>query len=108
LYGVTAHAVARRTGEIGVRMALGAGRMGIVQLVLHGAFQKVLIGLALGVPLSIGAGYLISSKLFNEAQWDPYALAFAVGSLAACALVAAIVPAARAASIDPLKALRTE
>jgi predicted permease len=108
LYGVTAYTVARRTSEIGVRMALGAGQMGIVQLVLRGAFQKVLIGLALGVPLAVGAGYLISSKLFNVAQWDPFALALAVGSLAACALIAAIIPAMRAAAIDPLKALRTE
>ena len=108
LYGVTAYTVARRTSEIGVRMVLGAGQMGIVQLVLRGAFQRVLIGLALGVPLAVGAGYLISSKLFNVAQWDPYALALAVGSLAACALIAAIIPALRAAAIDPLKALRTE
>jgi predicted permease len=108
LYGVTAYAVARRTSEIGIRMALGAERMGIVRLVLRGAFQKVLIGLALGVPLAIGAGYLISSKLYNVAQWDPYALTLAVGSLAGCALVAAVIPAMRAASIDPLKALRSD
>jgi len=108
LYGVTAYAVAQRTSEIGVRMALGSGRMGIVRLVLRGAFQKVLIGLALGVPLAIGAGRLISSKLFNVVQWDPFALTLAVVSLAGCAFIAAIIPAVRAASIDPLKALRTE
>ena len=108
LYGVTAYAVARRTSEIGVRMALGAGRRGIVQLVLRGAFQKILIDLALGIPLAIGAGYLISSKLFNVAQWDPFALTLAVVSLAVCALIAAVISAVRAASIDPLKALRTE
>jgi predicted permease len=108
LYGVTAYTVAQRTSEIGVRMALGAGRMGIVQLVLRGAFQKVLIGLLLGIPLAIGAGHLIASKLFNVAKWDFFALTLAVVSLAACALIAALIPAARAASIDPLKALRTE
>jgi predicted permease len=108
LYGVTAYSVAQRTSEIGVRMALGAGRIGIVQLVLRGAFQKVLIGLALGIPLAIGAGQLISSKLFNVAKWDPFALTLAVVSLAVCALIAALIPAARASSIDPLKALRTE
>jgi predicted permease len=108
LYGVTAYTVAQRTSEIGVRMALGAGRMGIVQLVLRGAFQKVLIGFALGIPLAIGAGHLISSKLFNVAKWDLFALTLAVVSLASCTLIAALIPAARAASIDPLKALRTE
>ena len=108
LYGVTAYTVAQRTSEIGVRMALGAGRMGIVQLVLRGAFQKVLIGLVLGIPLAIGAGQLISSKLFNVAKWDLFALTLAVVSLASCAFIAALIPAARAASIDPLKALRTE
>jgi predicted permease len=108
LYGVTAYAVAQRTNEIGVRMALGSGRTGIVQLVLRGAFQKVLIGVALGVPLAIGAGKLISSKLFNVAEWDPYALTLAVISLSACAFIAAVIPAIRAASIDPLKALRMD
>ncbi len=108
LYGVTAYAVAQRTSEIGVRMALGANRSNVMNLILRGAFQKVLLGLALGIPLAVGAGHVIASKLYNVATWDPVALSFAVVSLALCAFAAALIPATRAASIDPMKALRTE
>ena len=108
LYGITAYTVAQRTREIGVRMALGAHHANVVRLVLRGAFQKVLIGLALGIPLSIGAGRLISSQLYGVKHWDPWALSLAIGSLGICAFVAALIPAACAASIDPMKALRTE
>jgi len=108
LYGVTAYTVAQRTSEIGVRMALGANRPSVVQLVLRGAFNKVALGLLLGIPLAIGAGRLMSAQLYGVVNWDPLALATAMGSLAICAFIAAIIPAARAASIDPMKALRTE
>jgi predicted permease len=108
LYGITAYAVAQRTSEIGVRMALGANRGSVVQLVLRGAFHKVLFGLLLGVPLAIGAGRLMSSQLYGVVTWDPVALSVAIGSLGTCALIAAIIPAGRASSIDPMKALRTE
>jgi predicted permease len=108
LYGVTAYTVAQRTSEIGVRMALGANRPGVVQLVLRGAFSKVALGLLLGIPLAIGAGRLMSSQLYGVVSWDPLALGIAICSLAVCAFIAAIIPAARAASIDPMKALRTE
>ncbi len=108
LYGVTAYAVAQRTSEIGVRMVLGAGRPRVLRLILTSAFSKVAIGLLLGVPLAIGAGRLISSQLYGVATWDAFALLVAIGSLTACAFLAAIIPAARAASIDPMKALRTE
>jgi ABC-type antimicrobial peptide transport system permease subunit len=108
LYGVTAYTVAQRTSEIGVRMALGAGRRDVIGLVLRGAFQRVAIGLLLGIPLAIGAGRLIASQLYQVSIWDPVALSIAVGALACCALVAAIVPAARAAALDPSTALRVE
>src|SRR5437879_6720253 len=81
LYGVTAYTVAQRTNEIGIRMALGADRAKVVQLVLHGAFRHVVIGLILGLPLAIGAGRLISAQLYGVSSWDPFAL-----TLAACAL----------------------
>jgi len=108
LYGVTAYAVAQRTNEIGIRMALGADRGKIVQLVLRGASNRVFLGLLLGVPLAIGAGRLLSSELYGVSSWDPLALTVATGALAICAFVAAIVPASRAASISPTEALRTE
>lgn len=108
LYGVTAYTVAQRTSEIGLRMALGADRSTVIRLVLISAFRKVAIGLALGVPLAIGAGRLISSQLYNVAGWDPVALAGAIGSLGFAAFLAALIPAARASSIDPIQALRVE
>ena len=108
LYGVTAYSVSRRTNEIGIRMALGADRRKVIGLVLTGAFRRVLVGLALGLPLAVGAGYLLSSQLYGVKYWDPAALAVAAAALAATAFVAAIIPAARAAAIAPMSALRAE
>jgi predicted permease len=108
LYGMAAYGVAQRTNEIGIRMALGAGRGKVVNLVLQSAFRQVVIGVLLGIPLAIGAGRLISAQLYGVSFWDPLALVVAAGSLAACALVAALIPAARAASISPMNTLRTE
>jgi len=108
LYGVTAYTVAQRTREIGIRMALGAERTKVVQLVLGGASRRVLAGLLLGLPLAVGAGRLISSQLYGVSSWDPVALAVAAGALATSAFVAALIPASRAASISPMSALRSE
>ncbi|MFP5226692.1 MAG: ABC transporter permease [Acidobacteriota bacterium] len=108
LYGVTAYTVERRTSEIGVRMALGADRVGIVRLVLRGAFLQILIGLLIGIPASIGCAHLISTQLYQVKGWDPVVLGGAIVTLTFCALIASIIPAQRAASIDPVKALRTE
>jgi predicted permease len=108
LYGVTAYTVAQRTNEIGIRMALGAGRPRVIQLVLRGAFQRVLIGLFLGLPLAIGAGRLIAAQLYGVSSWDPLALTVATAALAICSFFAAIIPAARAASISPMHALRID
>ena len=108
LYGVTAYAVAQRTNEFGVRMALGADRAGVIGLVLRGAFQRVLFGLLLGLPLAVGAGRLISSQLYQVSFWDPLALSVAACALAFCSFFAAVIPANRAASISPVDALRAE
>ena len=75
-------------------------------MVLNGAFRRVLIGLVLGLPLAVGAGYLLSAQLYGVQFWDPPALAVGALSLGTCALVAAIIPARRAASISPIRALR--
>jgi predicted permease len=108
LYGVTSHSVARRTGEIGIRMALGANRAGVLGLVLRGALLQLGIGLALGIPLALALGQLMSSQLYGVKSYDPMILTLAVLVLAACAVFAGFVPAQRAASIDPMRALRTE
>jgi predicted permease len=108
LYGVTAYTVAQRTSEFGIRMALGADAIRLIDLVLRGAFARVIVGLLLGLPLAVAAGRLIGSQLYGVSFWDPLALAVAAGSLATCALFAAIVPARRAAAISPIDALRTE
>ena len=108
LYGVTAYTVEQRTREIGIRVAVGANRANVLSMVLRGALRHVAIGLALGIPLALISGWLISSQLFEVKGHDPVALVLAAIMLAACALVAGLIPARRAASIDPMQALRTE
>ena len=107
-FGVTAYTEARRTSEIGLRMALGANRVSIAGLVLRGAFLQVAIGLLIGVPIAIGAGRLMSANLFQVRSWDPSVLAIAILLLGVSAAAASLLPASRAASTDPVKALRTD
>jgi ABC-type antimicrobial peptide transport system permease subunit len=80
LYGLTAYTVAQRTNEIGIRMALGADRAQVVQLILQGAFKQLLMGLILGLPLAISAGHLIAAQLHGVTSRDPLALAAARAS----------------------------
>jgi predicted permease len=108
LYGVTAYTVERRTSEIGVRMALGANRGNVVRLVLRGAFRQVFIGLLIGIPISIACGHLIAAQLYQVKTWDPLVLGASIAALGFCALVASVIPAQRAASINPVQALRAE
>ena len=108
LYGVTAYAVERRTGEIGVRMALGANRGNVIAMVLRGAFLQVLIGLLIGIPVSIGCARLIAAQLYHVKGWDPLVLFGAILALGVCALLASIIPARRAAAVNPVQALRVE
>jgi len=108
LYGVTAYSVERRTNEIGVRIALGANRVSVIRMVLRGAFVQILIGLLIGIPASIGCSRLIASQLYQVKGWDPVVLSGSVAALAICALIASIVPARRAAAINPVIALRVE
>jgi predicted permease len=108
LYGVMAYTVEQRTHEIGVRMALGADRAKVVRLVLRGAFFQVGIGIGIGLPLAIVAGWLMTNQLFGVSPWNPSMLTIATLLLCAAALLASWIPAARAASVDPMVALRTE
>jgi ABC-type antimicrobial peptide transport system permease subunit len=108
LYGVTAYNVARRTNEIGIRMALGAGRARVLAMVLRGALLQVALGLALGIPTALAGCRLLSSFLYGVKSYDPTILGLAIATLAACALLAGIIPARRAAKVDPMVALRYE
>jgi predicted permease len=108
LYGVMAYMVEQRTSEIGVRMALGADRKDVVKMVLRAGFSQIAIGLALGIPAAIGAGKLMTAQLFNVKPWDPSMLALATFLLALAALLASVIPARRAASVEPMVALRSE
>jgi ABC-type antimicrobial peptide transport system permease subunit len=108
LYGVMSYFVARRTSEIGVRMALGATRSSVLAMVLRGALWQILIGLGLGIPATLFAGHLMASQLYGVGSYDPLALAGATIVLGLCAALAGFIPARRAASIEPMQALRTE
>ncbi len=108
LYGVIAYMVARRRNEIGVRIALGASRGRVVQLVLNEALVLLAAGLAIGIGLSIWAGRGAATVLYDLKPWDPVALGGAAALLAAVALLASYVPARRAARLDPMTALRED
>lgn len=89
-------------------MALGANRMNVIRLVLHGAFLQLLIGLAIGIPVSIACSHLIAAQLYQVKGWDPLVLSGSVLALGLCALVASVIPAQRAASVNPVNASRAE
>ena len=108
LYGVTAYNAARRTNEIGLRVALGASRLDVVQLVLRGALGPILLGLLIGLPLTLAAGRFLGDQLYGTNPYNPVVTLAAVLALGLSALVAAFIPAFRATVISPLDALRTE
>ncbi len=108
LYGVIAYMVARRRNEIGVRVALGASRGRVVQLVLNEALVLLAVGLVIGIGLSIWAGRGAATMFYDLKPWDPVALGGAAALLAMVALLASYAPARRAARLDPMTALREE
>jgi ABC-type antimicrobial peptide transport system permease subunit len=108
IYGVMAFAVGRRTREIAVRMALGAERHGVLAMVVRQALRQAVLGLAIGVGVAIGAGRLIRGQLFGVSATDPLTFAAVALLLLAVASGAAWIPAWRAASIEPLDALRED
>ena len=108
LYGVMSYFVARRGSEIGIRMALGATRGSVIATVMQGVMWQILMGLALGIPAALYAGKLMESMLFGVGRYDWMALAGAPLMLVLCGITAGFIPARRAASIEPMEALRTE
>jgi predicted permease len=108
IYGVTAYGVEQRINEIGIRMALGADRLSVIRMVLRGAFLQVGIGLLIGIPAAIAAGHAMTAQLFAVRPWNPLILATAAVLLGLAALVAAVIPSQRAASVDPVLALRND
>ncbi len=108
LYGIMAHAVVRRTNEIGIRMALGAERRDIIWMVLKESLMLVGVGLAVGLPASWAAGRLVSSQLFGLSPGDPLTLLIAVVLLSVVGALSGYLPARKASRVDPLTALRYE
>jgi predicted permease len=108
LYGVTAYGVAQRTDEIGIRMALGADRRNVLGLVLRAALTQLGLGLAIGIPAALAGGHLLAHQLYGVKTYDPTILGAAALVLAACAILAASIPARRAMRVDPMVALRYE
>ena len=108
LYGVMSYTVAQRTNEIGIRMALGARRRDVTAMILRKASELLVVGLTLGVGLSLAAGSAASALLFGLKPRDPVTLVTAVAVLAAVALAASYLPARRAATLDPVASLRDE
>jgi macrolide transport system ATP-binding/permease protein len=108
LYGTMSYSVARRTNEIGIRMALGARRGGVIWMVLRQVFVLAIAGLAIGLPVALATSKLVESFLFGMKPDDPVAIAVAVAVLVAAAVIAGWVPARRASRIDPMVAVRHE
>jgi len=108
IYGLMSYVVTRRTNEIGIHMALGADRGRVVRMVVSGAMLQIGVGLLIGIPVALAGGRALAHQLFGVNSHDPMVLSGAVGLLVASALAAGWVPAMRAASIDPMEALRSE
>jgi macrolide transport system ATP-binding/permease protein len=108
LHGVTAYSVSRRTREIGIRMAVGASRLRVLRTVVGSALLQLAIGIAIGLPAALAAGRLLRARLFGISGHDPVILSAALIVLGCSALIAAWIPGHRAATMDPVTALRTE
>ena len=108
LYGVTAYGVARRIPEIGLRMALGADRASVVRLIMRGAVIQIGIGLLIGIPTALIAGHFLQSQLYQVNGYDIRTILAACGVLILSALLASVLPARRASTVEPMQALRTE
>jgi ABC-type antimicrobial peptide transport system permease subunit len=108
VYGVVSYVVTQRTREIGIRVALGAGRAEVVRLVMSGAMTPVFAGLVAGAVGAVFASRLLGSLLFDVQPGDPWVLAMLAAALAGAAMLASLVPARRATRVDPMQVLRTD
>jgi ABC-type antimicrobial peptide transport system permease subunit len=108
IYGVVSYGIARRTSELGIRMALGAERRDVLWMVLWETLRLILIGVALGLAVALAASRMVESELFGLKSYDPLAIALAVTAMVAAASFAGYLPARRATGIDPMMALRYE
>jgi putative ABC transport system permease protein len=108
IYGVLAYSTTQRTREIGIRIALGSSRMGVARIILGDVLLLAGISIAVALPATYGLSHLLQSQLFGVSPADPFALISAVLLVALVALIAALIPAQRAAAVDPMQALRTE
>jgi ABC-type antimicrobial peptide transport system permease subunit len=108
IYGVTAYNAGRRTGEIGLRIALGANRAQVVSLVLRGAFGLIGIGLLAGLPLTLESGQVLGAALYGMSPYNVAVTVVSVMTLGVAALLASLIPALRASRISPIEALRAE
>jgi len=108
LYGVTSYTVVRRTSEIGIRMALGAERRNVIAMIMRGAAIQTILGLAIGIPVAALCVRFVKTQLYEITSADPRLMAAAIAVLSVAACLAGIIPARRAASIDPVQALRME
>jgi putative ABC transport system permease protein len=108
IYGAVAYSVEQRTGEIGVRMALGAQAIDVLRLVVRQGMTPVILGLIIGLAGTFAVGRLLTAQLYQISSHDPFLLGAATIVLAVAALMACLIPARRATLVDPIRALRTE
>jgi ABC-type antimicrobial peptide transport system permease subunit len=108
LYGTLAYTVSRRTSEVGLRMALGAQRGQVLWMVMRGSLLVAASGVAIGLPLGLLSAKLLRSILFGVEPRDPATFAAAIAGIAVVSVAAGLIPALRAASVDPMVALREE
>jgi len=108
IYGAVAYTVEQRTGEIGVRMALGAQTIDVLRLIVNQGMRPVIFGLVVGLAAALALGRLIASQLYETSAHNPLLLAATMSILGLAALLACVFPARRASQVDPIQALRTE